>query len=415
MAASCGGRSQTTRDAAGGGGAGAGGGGELDGGAAGAGGAMAKDGATADTTAAKDAGDAGGAGGVAKDGGGGGGAAKDGGGAGGATKDGGGPGGTGGASGAGGVAGATDGGAASATEFPATSTIYQDISKAAVDSAWPAILAGGLASGWGTPFQLDPSFVINTAGANVGRRTFTQPAGALPDCDTAPVPVPAGGAVEGYPDYFCASAGDDCHLLVYQGTRLYEMYQGSITGGQAAGGTFTGSCLVVWDLTHDYWQPGMPFSRGDGCNGADAADLPMSPLLIKKAEIAAHNINHAMRFTIANGKIDGTYYVHPTTHLGGSGPSGTTLPYGARLRLKSSYDVASLPTAEARAIAAALQKYGMFLADGGNFFVSATTDIVDVIDTHDLRALLPADFEMVDGGTRYNFHQQNCTRTPITN
>jgi len=47
-------------------------------------------------------------------------------------------------------------------------------------------------------------------------------------------------------------------------------------------------------------------------------------------------------------------------------------------------------------------------------FVSATTDITDVIDTHALKALLPSDFEMIDGGTRINFHQQNCTRTPIT-
>jgi hypothetical protein len=56
----------------------------------------------------------------------------------------------------------------------------------------------------------------------------------------------------------------------------------------------------------------------------------------------------------------------------------------------------------------------MFLADGGNFFVSAETDIVDVIDTHALKALLPTDFEMVDGGTRYDFHKQNCARTPVT-
>jgi len=299
------------------------------------------------------------------------------------------------------------------TEFPSSSTMYQDISGAAVDSQWSTI-SQALSGGWGNNFQLDPSFIINYADSCVARRSFTQPSNALPDCDTAPIPVPTGGKTEGENDYFCSSGGD-CHLIVYQGTRLYELYQGSITGGQASGGTFTGSCLVVWDLTKDWWQPGSPFSRGDGCNGADAADLPMSPLLLKKAEIAAHSINHAMRFTIDNNKIDDTYYVHPTTHLGGSGTANQTLPYGARLRLKSSYNVTSLPTPEAQAIGVALQKYGMFLADGGGFYVSATTDITDVIDTHDLKALLPTDFEMVEGGTRYNFHQQNCTRTPISN
>ncbi len=306
-----------------------------------------------------------------------------------------------------------DSGGQTGCEFPSTSTMYQDVSGASLDSAWGAILGGALASGWGGPFQLDPSFTINTADSGVTRRPFTQPSSALPDCDTAPIPLVSGGATEGYPDYFCAQSGNDCHLITCQGSRLYELYQGSVTGGKATGGTFTGTCLVVWDLTKDYWQPGTPFSRGDGCNGADAADMPISTLLLKQAEIVAHNVTHAMRFTIDNSKIDDTYYVHPTTHLGGAGPSGTTLPYGARLRLKKGFDVTTLPSPEAQAIAVALKKYGMFLADGGGFYVSATNDIT--IDTHDLKVLKPTDFEMVDGGTRYDFHKQNCTRTSISN
>lgn len=298
------------------------------------------------------------------------------------------------------------------TEFPASATIYQDISNAPIDSAWAnGSITGVLANGWGNAFQLDPSFSINYADSCTVRRTFTQPSDALPDCDTAAIPVPSGGTIEGSSDYACDG---DCHLLTYQNDRLYELYEANITGGKANGETFSGACLVVWDLTHDYWQPGTPFSRGDGCNGADAADLPIAALLLKKEEIAALAVNHAMRFTIANPKIDNMYYVHPTTHLGGKGPANAALPYGARLRLRADYPVASLPSAEARAIAVALQKYGMFLADGGNFYVSATGDITDVIDVHDLKALQPSDFDMVDGGTRYDFHKQNCDRTPIT-
>lgn len=304
-------------------------------------------------------------------------------------------------------------GSAPTTSFPASSIFYQDISGSPVDSKWGTIQQV-LANGWGNAFQLDPSFIINLADSNVVRRMFTQPQGAMPDCDTAPVPLPQGGKTEGENDYFCSSGGD-CHLLVFQNQRLYELYQGSVTGGQATGGNFTGECLVVWDLTKDYWKPGTPYSRGDGCNGADAADVPIAPLLLTKAEIMAHQINHAMRFTIDNQKIDNTYYVHPATHLGGSGTPMATIPYGARFRLKSTFNVNSLPNAEAKAIAVALQKYGMFMDDGGGFYVSATTDITDVIDTHDLKTLLPTDFEMVEGGTRINFHQQNCTRTVITN
>ena len=141
-----------------------------------------------------------------------------------------------------------------------------------------------------------------------------------------------------------------------------------------------------------------------------------SPLLLKKAEIAAHQINHAMRFTIGNSKIDNTYYVHPD-----DAPrrlrAPNKLPYGARLRLKSSFDVSSLPNAEAQAVGTALQKYGMFLDDGGENFLRLRGDGHHRRHRHARTRARSAgaDFEMVDGGTRYNFHQQNCTRTPITN
>jgi hypothetical protein len=56
----------------------------------------------------------------------------------------------------------------------------------------------------------------------------------------------------------------------------------------------------------------------------------------------------------------------------------------------------------------------MFMDDGGNFFVSDVADVADVGATHALKALLPTDFAMVDGGTRIDFHNQNCTRTVIS-
>jgi serine/threonine-protein kinase len=73
-------------------------------------------------------------------------------------------------------------------------------------------------------------------------------------------------------------------------------------------------------------------------------------------------------------------------------------------------------TPEGQIVARALQKYGMYLTDGGNLYISATVDVADVMGTSDLRNKLKAtDFEMIDGGTRYNWHQQNCTRTVVTN
>jgi len=305
------------------------------------------------------------------------------------------------------------------TRLAAGATFYQDISGAPVDSESATILTALQASGWAdagrrTTLGVDFSFEINVADPGVARRSFTQPSGALPDCDTAPIPLVPGGKTEGSGDYACS--GGDCHLIVYQGTRLYELYQSDVTGGMATGGTFTGGCLVVWDLTRDYWQPKDPpnFSRGDGCNGADACDMPIAPLLLTADELTAGQITHALRFTISNNRIRAGVYVHPATHIGGPSGGADTLPYGSRLRLRGDYDLTTLPNASARTVAKALQTYGMFLADGGNIYISATTGAADQIGGSDLGQLKPSDFEMIDGGQRIDWHSQNCTRTPVS-
>jgi serine/threonine-protein kinase len=320
---------------------------------------------------------------------------------------------TAGTTGSGGTTGT--GGAATAYRFPASSMLYQDISGAAVDSESTTIMTALQTSGWGSGLGIDVSFTILTADASVPRRAFVN-GGDDPDCDTAPVPLPPGGNTEGNPDYHCADGGD-CHILVYQGTRLYELYQGDVTTGGATGGTFSGSCLVVWDLTHDYWQPAAPpnFSRGDHCNGADAADLPMTAMILTPTDVSSGELTHALRFTIPNQHIRKDVYVHPATHIGGPSGGNDQLPYGARLRLKSTYDLSQLPSDAARVIARGLQKYGMILSDGGNLYVSATTDVDQVVSTSALRSIKATDFEMIDGGTRINWSDYQCQRTVISN
>jgi hypothetical protein len=328
---------------------------------------------------------------------------------------------SGGANASGGNTGAAGSGPGGALAFPASAPFYPDISQAALDGESTKLIAALQAIGWGddgnrTQLGIDFSFNINVADAGLARRAFTKAPGFYsPDCDTAPVPLPPGGKGEGVANYAC-SGGDDCHLFVYQSTRLYELYQSNITGGAATGGTFTATCLVVWDLTKDYWVPKAPpdYSRGDGCTGADAAGLPMTPLVLTKQDLMSGSVKHALRFTIDNNRIAETMYVHPATHLGG--PTGGTdmLPYGARLRLRGDYDLASLPNANARIVAKALQTYGMYLADGGNIYISATADASDLINNSILSALKPSDFQMVDGGTRIAAENQDCKHVPIT-
>ena len=107
----------------------------------------------------------------------------------------------------------------------------------------------------------------------------------------------------------------------------------------AGGGTFTGTCLAIWDLTRDYWDPSNlspDYSRGDGCDGGNAADIPIAPTLITLQELNAALpdgfIHHALRFTMQNNRIRSTAYVHPATHYGFGGTTGgpDTLPTGAR-------------------------------------------------------------------------------------
>ncbi len=321
------------------------------------------------------------------------------------------------AGGSSGSTGAADGG----ESFPASSLIYQDVSSAPLDPASDARI-GHLADGggWGTPgshaFQLDFSLTILHADATVAPRTFTQAPGYYtPDCDAAPVPIPPGGNAEGSTDYGCDTSQNDCHVLVYQGARLYELYQANIAGGQWNGSPFTTICEAVWDLTHDYWRSGVtPYSRGDQCTSADAAGMPIAPLLATGAELEAGVVPHALRFILPNPRIQAGVYLHPGTHAGR--PTGDSLmpPYASRFRLRGDFDVATLPSAGAQVIARALQKFGMFLDDGGNIPLTVDQSAAAYVGSHDLAALRVTDFEIVASPDPIVALTDGCTRTPIT-
>ena len=310
----------------------------------------------------------------------------------------------------------TDGGSGVADRFPATSTIYQDVSGAPLDPGSAQIIAHLADAGWGSgAMQIDFSFDVLHADGSVQPRAFTPAAGYYtPDCDQVPVPVPPGGTTEGSSSYACDTSRNDCHLLVYQGRRLYELYQANIDGGLASGSPFTTLCAVVWDLDHDYWQPGTPYSRGDQCTSADAAGLPIAPLLVTGAELQAGVVPHALRFILPNPRMASGVYVHPATHAGAPGGDALYPPYGARFRLRSSFDLSRLPNAAARAVAVALQTYGMILADGGNIPLTMDQSAAAYLGSHDLALLQVSDFEMVAAPSGRISLTYDCTRTPLT-
>lgn len=289
---------------------------------------------------------------------------------------------------------------------------YQDISSAALDTQSSAVInwLQGM-GGWGTGnMQIDFSINVLMADQTTPFKTFTPTSDFyVPDCDLAQMPVPAAGALEGETGYQCVSDGD-CHLLVwYAPTRtLYEMWRANIVNQ-----TFDGGCLAIWDMN----QPYNPLGRGEQCTSADAAGLPIAPLLFSADEVSAGQINHAIRFILPNARIRHSTYVHPATHATGTASGGASAPpYGTRLRLRADFPLDSLPNNGARTVARAMQHYGMFLADGGNIALTAQNDSFTTakwsgqLSSHDLFKLKVTDFQMVAGGTRYTF-TGDCVRT----
>lgn len=284
--------------------------------------------------------------------------------------------------------------------FPDGAPWYQDVSGAAVDPTSSTLTGALQAHGWGTGnFQIDFSFEILAADASTPRQDFTPTEDFYsPDCDKLPVPVPDDGNLEGETGYACQNDGD-CHLLVAERDemKLYEMWRADIRGD-----TFRGGCLAVWDMDRVYPDDG----RGDQCTSADAAGYPIAPLLFTADEVASGTLDHAIRFILPNDAIRDGEFFHPATHATNSeGGGATAIPYGAHLRLKQSFDLTRIEDPEARVVAEGLQKYGMFLADGGNIALTAEADTrstakwADLFDSHALFAIEPQDFEVLELGT----------------
>jgi hypothetical protein len=300
--------------------------------------------------------------------------------------------------------------------LPETAIWYQDISAAPLDPESSLVMGGLLVKGG---FGLDRILIdfemdVLAADDSAPMLTFTPARGFFePDCDLMPVPVPANGHLEQEPGYTCFSQGD-CHLLVHHvpSHRLYEMWHADLTQG-----FFTGGCLAVWDTARTYGPEG----RGRSCTSADAAGFPIAPLLFTPDEVASGEIPHAIRFILPNDRIRKGVYLAPATHSTEAAVGGPdTPPYGARFRLRGDYPVDLLPEGP-RTVARALQKYGMFLADGGLKALTGQSDKMNAIKWNgsdglllsesDMAPLKITDFEMVDGGPRIPYDSK-CVRDP---
>ncbi len=266
----------------------------------------------------------------------------------------------------------------------------------------------------GTRFQTDFSIRVLHATDETPHREFT-PTDEFygNECDPAPPPVPEDGALEGESGYACESDGD-CHLIVvdHDECRLYEMWRADIRGDE-----FNGGCQAIWEIDRTYGPEG----RGDYCTSADAAGLPIAPLLATADEVFSGEVRHALRFILPNAHIRDDVFVRPGTHStnAASGPADAP-PYAARLRLRADTDLSGLSTG-AQVIAQALQIYGMILADGGNLTFTMLSDEDTErswdeaeLTPQDLKSLSWSDFEVVELGERISYSAGDCTRSQIT-
>ncbi|MDR3734777.1 MAG: hypothetical protein P4L10_04475 [Acidobacteriaceae bacterium] len=285
--------------------------------------------------------------------------------------------------------------------FPPGAIWTQDVSHAPLDPNSSAII-GWLAEagGWGRgKMQIDFSFRVLQATADTPEISFHKGDGWMAgDSDkVSEIPLPSGGGIEGQPGYKCDITQDDCHLIVVDRSRskLFEAYQATYDNNN-----LTANFIAAWDLNRVY----PPSGRGEQCTSADAAGFPIAPLLFSADELASGSINHAIRFTLPNPRMRAGVYVHPATHAGAPRGPLNAPPMGAHFRLKADFNLSNLSPA-ARVVARAMQKYGMYLSDGGNIALTAQSDAdtqakyADLdFGPHDLQALKVTDFEVLDLG-----------------
>jgi len=298
--------------------------------------------------------------------------------------------------------------------FPPGSIWTQDISHAPLDPQSSTMINWlAAAGGWGHGrMQVDFGIRVMQADANTPFVPTHKGSGFYywnSDIVSA-VPLPAGGGMEAQTGYECDVEQSDCHLIVVDRLhgKLYEAWQANYKNG-----VLDAAFMAVWDLNRIY----PPSGRGEGCTSADAAGFPIAPLLFNADELATGSINHAIRFILPNPRMRAKVYVHPATHAGAPHGPDEAPPMGAHFRLKASYDVSQLKPS-AQVVARAMQKYGMFLSDGGNIALTAQNDAdttakyADLdFGPHDLRPLQVTDFEVIDSGKAIP-RRDGCVRNP---
>jgi hypothetical protein len=201
------------------------------------------------------------------------------------------------------------------------------------------------------------------------------------ESDPGPYPIPANAPVEGAPN----TGGDRHVLVVRQGEcKLYELYRAFRNG---SGSSWNAESAAKYDLNSNALRP-------DTWTSADAAGLPILPGLVRYEEVAAGEINHAIRFTVPQTR---KAHVWPARHDASDLTGSQYPPMGQRFRLRADFNISGY-SHDAQVILIALKKYGMILADNGSawYISGAPNPAWDNDVLHELDDVVGSDFEAVD-------------------
>jgi hypothetical protein len=270
--------------------------------------------------------------------------------------------------------------------FPADNLWNEDISSAPVDPNSTAII-----NFIGSTVPVHPDFgsgLYNGSSIGIPYLVVDSTQGPVTinftaygdESDPGPMPIPTTAPIEGYP----APGSGDRHVLVLDNANcwLYELY----SSYPQTDGSWDAASAAVWDLTADEQRPYTWTS-------ADAAGLPIFAGLVRYDEVAAGQINHAIRFTLQSSQAA---FTPPASHWAANSTNPLAAPMGMRMRLKASFDISGFSVTN-QVILAALKKYGMIMADNGSsmYISGAPDDNWDNDDLHDLDGVTASDFEVI--------------------
>ncbi|MGH2729559.1 MAG: hypothetical protein ACRDJI_03010 [Actinomycetota bacterium] len=178
------------------------------------------------------------------------------------------------------------------------------------------------------------------------------------ESDPGSYPIPRNAPIEGG-----RKSDGDRHVIVVDRyrCRLYEMYDAHRRDG---GDRWRAGSGATWDLDSNKLRP-------KGWTSADAAGLPILPGLARYSEVERGEIDHALRFTVAETR---RAFIYPARHFASDLDARKFPAMGQRLRLKRGFDISGYPR-QARIVLKALKRYGMIVADNGSdWYISGAPD-----------------------------------------